>query len=112
MDKVVNLSSIISEMLKAMGKEGVELARELAEAIFSNGAIPRDWEKSTSWTFAKARVMPCTVGNYWGLKLADQMMKLLKRLLDTHIRHMVDIYAMQFHFVPVRGTTDAMFIVC
>ena len=48
MDKVVNLSSIISEMLKAMGKEGIELARVLAEAIFSNGAIPRDWEKSTS----------------------------------------------------------------
>ena len=38
-------------------------------------------------------------------------MKLLERVLDSFIREMVDIDAMQFGFVPGRGTTDAIFII-
>ena len=32
--------------LKAAGDDGVELIRQLAEAVFSSGDIPEDWEKS------------------------------------------------------------------
>ena len=39
-------------------------------------------------------------------------MKLLKWVLDFNIREMVNIDEMQFGFVPGRGTTDAIFIVC
>ena len=35
-----------------------------------------------------------------GLKLTDQAMKLLERVLDTSIHWMVNIYSMQFGFVP------------
>ena len=49
--------------------------------------------------------------NYRGLKLTDQVMKLLERVLDSSIRKMVDIDAMQFGFVPGRGTTDAIFTI-
>ena len=38
-------------------------------------------------------------------------MKLLECVLDSFIREMVDIDAMQFGFVPGRGTTDAIFII-
>ena len=38
-------------------------------------------------------------------------MKFLERVLDSFIREMVDIDAMQFGFVPGRGTTDAIFII-
>ena len=38
-------------------------------------------------------------------------MKLLERVLDSFIREMVDIDAMQFGSVPGRGTTDATFII-
>ena len=50
-------------------------------------------------------------GNYRGLKLTDQVMKLLERVLDFFICEMVNIDEMQFGFVPVRGTTDAIFLV-
>ena len=50
-------------------------------------------------------------GNYCSLKLTDQVMKLLERVLDSFIREMVDIDAMQFGFVPGRGTTDTIFII-
>ena len=38
-------------------------------------------------------------------------MKLLEHVLDSLIREMVDIDAMQFGFVPGGGTTDAFFII-
>ena len=39
-------------------------------------------------------------------------MKLLKLVLDSHIRKMVSIYEMQHGFMHGRGTTDAIFIAC
>ena len=39
-------------------------------------------------------------GNYRDLKLTDQVMKLLERMLDSFIREMVDIDSMEFGFVP------------
>ena len=38
-------------------------------------------------------------------------MKLLECVLDSFIQEMLDIDAMQFGFVPGRGTTDAIFII-
>ncbi len=45
------------------------------------------------------------------IKLTDQVMKLLERVLDSLIRQMVNIDEMQFGFVPSRGTSDAAFII-
>ena len=50
-------------------------------------------------------------GNYQGLKLADQVTKLLEPVLDSFIHEMLNIDEMQFIFVPSKGTTDAISIV-
>ena len=47
--------------------------------------------------------------NYRGLKLLDQVTKIMKHILATIIRTQVDIDTMQFGFMPGRGTTDAIF---
>ncbi len=49
-------------------------------------------------------------GNYRGLKMTDQVMKTLEHVLEDHIRAMVNIDAMQFGFMPGRGTKEAIFI--
>ena len=49
-------------------------------------------------------------GNYRGLKLTDQVMKLLECVLDSAIHRMVSIDELQFGFVQRRGTIDAIFI--
>ena len=54
---------------------------------------------------------PLTCGNYRGLKLTDQVMKLLGQVLDFNSPKMVNIDEMQFSFVPGRGIIDATFIV-
>ena len=50
-------------------------------------------------------------GNYRGLKLTEQVMKILERIVDSLIRELVSIDDSQFGFVPGRGTTDAIFVV-
>lgn len=49
-------------------------------------------------------------GNYRALKLLDQANKVMEHVLATTIRTQVDIDAMQFGFIPKRGTSDAIFI--
>ena len=45
------------------------------------------------------------------LKLTDQAIKLLERVLDSSIRGMVKLDSMQFGFVSGQGTSDAIFII-
>ena len=49
-------------------------------------------------------------GNYRGLKLQEQGMKIMEHILNTIIRSQVSIDEMQFGFMPSRSTTDAIFI--
>ena len=109
--KAAGPSGIIAEMLKATGEEGVELARELTEAVFSSGEIPADWEESYIQNLYKGKGEAIDRGNYRGLKLTDQVLKMVERVLESSIREMVNISGMQFAYVPGRGTTDAIFIV-
>ena len=50
-------------------------------------------------------------GSYRGLKLTEQVMKVLERIVDGLIRQVVLTDDSQFGFVPGRGTVDAIFIV-
>ena len=50
-------------------------------------------------------------GNYCGLKLTEQLMKVLERIVDGLIRQLVSVSDSQFGFIPGRGTTDAIFVV-
>ncbi|XP_035665616.1 uncharacterized protein LOC118408864, partial [Branchiostoma floridae] len=109
--KAVGPSGINAEMLKAAGEEGIELTRQLTEAVFRNGTVPVEWEKSIILSLYKGKGEALDRGNYRGLKLTDHVMKLLERVLDSAIRKMVNIDDLQFAFVPGRGTTDAIFIV-
>ena len=100
--KAAGPSGIIAEMLKAAGEVGIDLLTELTEVVFCNGAIPTDWQE-------KGKGDALERGNYRGLKLTNQVMKLLEHVLDSFIREMVDIDAMHFGFVRGCGTTDAIF---
>ena len=108
--KAAGPSGITAEMLKASGPEGVELIRQLGELVFGGEPIPKEWEESIILNLYKGKGDALDRGNYRGLKLTDQVMKLLERVLDSTIRDMVNIDEMQFGFVPGRAITDALFI--
>ena len=109
--KAAGPSGIIAEMLKAAGEEGVGLVRKLVRVVFSSGMIPVDCEESFIQNLLKGKGEALDHGNYRGLKLTDQVMKLLERVLNSSNCQMLNMDEMQFTFMPGRSTTDAIFIV-
>ena len=95
-DKVVyegidHKSSDIFRLANQMRKENVDVVGEKPVKNDTGDALDR--------------------GNYRGLKLTEQAMKILERIVDGLIRQVVSIDDSQFGFVPGRGTTDAIFVV-
>ena len=102
---------IVVEMIRAAGDMGASMIRDLAAAIIRDGKIPSDWEQSFIVCLYKGKGDALERGNYRGLKLTEQVMKVLERIVDGLIRQVVSIDDSQFGFVPGRGTTDAIFVV-
>ena len=105
--KMKGPSGIVVEMIKAAGDTGATMIRDLATAIIRNGKVPTDWEES----FIVCLYMGKGDALDRGLKLTEQAMKILERIVDGLIRQVVSIDDSQFGFVPGRGTTDAIFVV-
>ena len=109
--KAPGLSGIVVEMIRAAGDMGASMIRDLAVAIIRDGKVPSDWEQSFIVCLYKGKGDALERGNYRGLKLTEQVMKILERIVDGLIRQLVSIDDSQFGFVPGRGTTDAIFVV-
>ena len=104
-------SGIVVEMIRAAGDMGTSMICDLAAAIIRDGKVPSDWEQSFIVCLYKGKGDALERGNYRGLKLTEQVMKVLERIVDSLIRQVVSIDDSQFGFVPGRGTTDAIFVV-
>ena len=61
-------------------------------------------------TVYKGKVDPLVCGSYRVIKLLEQPMKVLERVLENKIRCQVSIDNMQFGFMPGKETTDAIVI--
>ena len=103
-------SGIVAEMLKASVDVCSPVIAELANSIIYNDTIPADWADSFIINCYKGKGGALDRGNYRGLKLMDQVMKVVERVLEKLVRERVNIDDMQFGFMPGRGTTDAIFI--
>ena len=95
--------------LSKAGDTGATMIRDLATGIILDGKVPTDWEESFIVCLYKGKSDALDRGNYRGLKLTEQAMKILERIFDDLIRQVVSIDDSQFGFVPGRGTTDAIF---
>ena len=104
-------SGIVVEMIRAAGDMGASMISDLAAAIIRDGKVPSDWEQSFIVCLYKGKGGALERGNYRGLKLTEQVMKVLERIVDGLIRQVVSIDDSQFGFVPGRGTKDAIFVV-
>ena len=109
--KAAGPSGIVAEMLKPVGEAGTVEVRDLIEDIISEGCIPTDWQESFIVNLYKGKGNALNRGNYRGLKLIEQVMKVLERVVEGLIRQRVEIDEMQCGFMSGRGTTDAIFIV-
>ena len=104
-------SGIVVEMIRVAGDTGASMIRDLAAAIIRDGKVPSDWAQSFIVCLYKGKGDALERGNYRNLKLTEQVMKILERIVDGLIRQLVAIDYSQFSFIPGRGTTDAIFVV-
>ena len=104
-------SGIVVEMIIAAGDMGTSMIPDLAAAIIRDGKVPSDWEQSFIVCLYKGKGDALEMGNYRGLKLTEQVTKVLERIVGGLIRQVVSIDDSQFSFVPGRGTTDAIFVI-
>ena len=104
-------SGIVVEMIRAAGDMGASMIRDLTAAIIHDGKVPSDWEQSLIVCHYKGKGDALERGNYCSLKLTEQVMKILERIVDGLIRQLVSIDDSQFGFIPGRGTTDAILVV-
>ena len=73
---------------------------DLATAIICDGKVPNDWEQSFIVCLYKSKCDALNRGNYRGLNLTKQAMKILERIVDGLIRQVGSIDNSQFGFVP------------
>ena len=109
--KALGPSGIVVEMIRAAADMGASMIHDLAAAIIRDGKVPSDWEQSFTVCLYKGKGDALERGNYRDLKLTEQVMKILERIVDGLIRQLMSIDDSQFGFVPGRGTADAIFVV-
>ena len=80
--KALGPSGIVVEMIRAAGDTGTSMIRDLAAAIIYDGKVTSDWEKSVIVCLYKGKGDALDRGNYCGLKLTEQVMKVLERNVD------------------------------
>ena len=83
---------------------------DLINNIVKESCIPDDRGNSILVHVYKVNGDPLVCGSYIDIKLLEQLMKVLERVLEKRIRCQVSIDKMQFGFMPGNGTTDAIFI--
>ena len=108
--KAAGPSGVVVEMIKATVDTDATMIRHLATPIIRDG---KDGEQSFIVCLYKGNGDALDRCNYRGLKLTEQAMKILERIVDGLglIRQVVSIDDSQFGFVLGRGTTDAIFVV-
>ena len=70
-------SGIVVETIQAAGDTGASMIRDLVVAIIRDGKVPFDWEQSFIVCLYKGKGDALERGNYSGLKLTEQVMKIL-----------------------------------
>ena len=86
--KAARPSGIVTEMLKPVDEPGAIEVRHLIEIIISEGHIPTEWQESYIVNLYKGKWDALNRGNYRGLELIDQVMKVLERVVESLIRQM------------------------
>ena len=99
------------EIIKASPDQCSQLIADLINNIIKEGKIPEEWNNSYIISLFKGKGSALDRGNYHGLKLTDQVLKVVERVIEKIMRESIVIDDMEFGFMPGCGTTDAIFIV-
>ena len=106
--KTAGPSGIVIEMIRSADKVIIKTITNFANRIIKECLIPSDWNFLYIVNLHEGKGGILSRDNCRGLKLLDQVMKIIERVLDSVMRSQVDINSMQFRSIPDQGTTDAI----
>ena len=108
--KAPSPSSVVTKMLKASSDIFSKIIADCTNSIIRDNTVPSEWSDSIIISLHKGKGEALDRANYWDLKLAEHIFKVIERIIEDIIRNIVKIDDMQFGFKPGRGTTDGIFI--
>ena len=110
--KAAGRSGIVVEMIRSAGKGVVSSTTQQANCIVYESIIPEVWKLSIIFSLYKVKGDSLSRGSYRSLKLLDQLMKIIVRVIETMIRSHIEIQFddIQFRFMQGRCITEAIFI--
>ena len=73
--------------------------------------MPDEWQRSVLVPIFQGKGDVISCSTYRRVKLLEHITKIVERVLEKKIQKLVNVDAMQFGFMPGRGTTDALFVV-
>lgn len=107
--KAAGPSGVVVEMIHTAGDPIIDSVTNLINKIIKDGVVPKEWNESYIINLYKGKGDALDRGNFRGLKLTDQVLKIMERVIEVIIRSQISIDSMQFGFMPGR-TTDAIFV--
>src|SRR5664279_5259705 len=110
-NKASGPTGVVADMIKAAGVSGTAWVTDVCNAVVKEGKIAYDWSKSWMMNVYKGKGDAIECGSYRGIKLLENVMKILERVIDGRVRRIVKVDDMQFGFMTGKGTTDATFVV-
>ena len=84
--KATGPSGIVGEMLKSSPDVCSRLIADICNAIVKEGRIPDEWNDSFIISLLKWKGDALDRGNYRGLKLKEQVLKVIERIIENIIR--------------------------
>ena len=78
------------EVWKTMGEQGIVFLEKQLNEVITSG-IPYSWRLSELTPLFKGKCSILECSNYRGIKLISHTLKLLERIIDQRLRHMVEL---------------------
>ena len=97
-------------MIATSGEIWIDVIVELCQSVLDGRGMPDGWALSVVVPIFKGKGNAMSCGAYRGVKLLEHAMKIVEKVLERSMQCMVKVDEMQFHFMPGKGTIDAVFI--
>ena len=109
--KAAGPDGVYTEMLKALGEDGIEVLWNVTNAVYETGKFPKEMLKSIFVTLPK---IPGTLdcSSHRTISLMSHILKIILKVVLQRIRRQLlpEIPQHQFGFMPDRGTRNAIFV--
>ena len=99
--KTAEPSEVSAEMIAVSGEIGIGVMVELCQAMLNRRGMPADWELSVVVPILKGKGDAMNCMAYERVtKLLEHAIKIVEKVLERRLRHMMKVDEMQFGFMP------------